>query len=364
MNIADKLTQIAENEQKVYDAGYEAGRADADDSEEAYNQGVEDGKYAEWNAFWYVFQFRDGKLRTTYEYGFQAWRGSSFKPKYDLVLSGPYNTKSFRQAQGFDLYDMTVGRGVAFDTSGATTLNAVFNQSAIGKIPPLDLSSCTSMPSTFSAMGRMSGYTTTDIVLNNLREDCTFNKTFDNAPNLENIMITGTIGQNGFDVISCTKLSKASIESIINALSDTATGKTLTLSKTAVRNAFKKKYKVGIAESVNADGYRDVYLPSETLRSPRFEFSSLMDVVIYYGHIEEDEWGGVDVYWDDFPSDGETGVSSFGVLMDTDNMMYRYAIRRTDGKEISENDVVLIDDDLGDWDALVATKPNWTISLV
>lgn len=344
MTIAEKLTQIAENEQKVYEAG----------------------KKAEHDSFWDAFQIRDGKLRASYEYGFQAWRGSSFKPKYDLVLSGPYNTQAFRQAQGFDLYDMTVGRGVAFDTSGATTLNAVFNQSAIGKIPPLDLSSCTSMPSTFSAMGRMSGYTTTDIVLNNLREDCTFNKTFDNAPNLENIMITGTIGQNGFDVRSCTKLSKASIESIINALSDTATGKTLTLSKTAVGNAFKKEYSVTLSQNPDKDGYYKVTLPTLRTADGLLRFSALMDVRRYIGDTWINEWGEEEILWFDSPDETAEDVEYWS-LSDTfyDYNYYYFTIKRTDGAAVSEEDVVLIDEgDLGEWDTLIATKPNWNIALV
>jgi hypothetical protein len=55
---------------------------------------------------------------------------------------------------------------------------------------------------------------------------------------LKNLTIEGTIGQNGFSVVDCKELSKASIISIINALSTTTSGLTVTLSKTAVVNAF------------------------------------------------------------------------------------------------------------------------------
>ena len=199
----------------------------------------EAGKTSEYDAFWDSFQFKDGVLRASYENGFHAWQGVCFKPKHDLTLSGPYNTATFRQANMFDLKEMTIDRGVAFDTSGATTLNGTFAQSAIGKIPPLDLSSCTKLISTFTTMSRRAGFTTTEIVLRNLREDCTFTTVFDGTVNLENIIIeSGTIGQNGFSVKDCTKLSKASITSIVNALSPSTSGLTVTLSKTAVNNAF------------------------------------------------------------------------------------------------------------------------------
>ena len=55
---------------------------------------------------------------------------------------------------------------------------------------------------------------------------------------LEEVRIEGTIGQNGLDLRWSTKLSRASIESIINALSDTTSGLSITLSLAAVNRAF------------------------------------------------------------------------------------------------------------------------------
>ena len=49
----------------------------------------------------------------------------------------------------------------------------------------------------------------------------------------------GYISQNGVDFQWSTLLSKASITSIINALSDTTSGLSITLSKTAVNNEFE-----------------------------------------------------------------------------------------------------------------------------
>lgn len=62
MSIADKLQTIAENEQKVY----EAGRKD------------------EWSEFWDSFQ--NNGTRTWYEYSFfGVWRDEMFKPKYPII---------------------------------------------------------------------------------------------------------------------------------------------------------------------------------------------------------------------------------------------------------------------------------------
>jgi hypothetical protein len=75
-------------------------------------------------------------------------------------------------------------------------------------------------------------------VLRCIAETTYHNTVFFNCNALENLTIEGVIGQNGFDVRYSTKLSKASITSVINALSATTSGLTVTLSKTAVERAF------------------------------------------------------------------------------------------------------------------------------
>jgi hypothetical protein len=69
-------------------------------------------------------------------------------------------------------------------------------------------------------------------------ETAKFVSTFAYCYELVNITFEGVIGQNGLDLHWSTKLSKTSIENIIEHLSTTASGMTVTLSKTAVNNAF------------------------------------------------------------------------------------------------------------------------------
>ena len=80
MSIAEKLTAIAENEQRVYDAGYMHGNNDG------YLLGEEAGKKSEYDAFWDAFQL-DGE-RTNYSYAFSGsgWHSETFKPKYKILL--------------------------------------------------------------------------------------------------------------------------------------------------------------------------------------------------------------------------------------------------------------------------------------
>lgn len=60
--------------------------------------------------------------------------------------------------------------------------------------------------------------------------------TFNNCKALEDITIDGTIGQNGFDIHYSTKLTAKSLYSIVDALSTTKTGLTITLPTTAEAN--------------------------------------------------------------------------------------------------------------------------------
>ncbi len=64
------------------------------------------------------------------------------------------------------------------------------------------------------------------------------NSMFLNCPELEELICEGIIDITGIDLHWSTKLSKASIISIINCLSITTSGLSITLSKEAVDNAF------------------------------------------------------------------------------------------------------------------------------
>ena len=368
MTVAEKIVRAKED----YDAVHEAG------------------KQAEYDEFWDSFQ--QNGTRTSYESSFQGWKGVCFKPKHDLKFAGQYScTNLFRQTAGFDLKEMTIDRGVALDFSEATRLNNTFNMSAIGNIPPIDLRSCTEMAATFSSM-RHNGsvgdeFTTRSVTLNNLREDCTFNNVFKDAKYLENISITGTIGQNGFSVSNCTKLSGESIRSIVNALSDTAEGKTLTLSKTAVENAFPSEEAIefypdnetttdnGYTFTVNDNGSITIngtgdkseladgrfgYNISLPLPKGIYEFSLPSDTDSYnlyaYYEVYAPTYPLADVFV--FPNNTQT------VAIEDDEACALLSLIVSGGSTVDNITVKPTIKRIVTWDELAATKPNWTISLV
>lgn len=187
MSIAKKLQTIAENEQRVYEAG------------EA--KGIEEGKQAEYDRFWDEYQ-NFGK-RTAYGSAFynKGWTDVSYNPKYDIVPTSAVNTFA---------YSPITDTKVNIDVSKATTTN-IFNYCGVLKtIRNLIVSENTDWGG-----------------------NC-----FAHCSALENLTITGTIGKGGLDLHWSTKLTKASITSVINALSTTTSGLTVTISKVAKEAAF------------------------------------------------------------------------------------------------------------------------------
>ena len=229
MSIAEKLTTIAENEQKVYDAGYSVGKAEGGDTETAYNEGVETGKQAEYDAFWDAYQ-RNGEPRS-YRWAFSSacWVDGIFKPKHNIVVTDAY--MMFRGTKITNLNPT----GITYDFSDCKDFSYAFAYStALTEIPfVIDLSSATNLTSTFSE----GNFTCLHIKSSNTTIYA--NGTFSSLYNLVDFQVDGTIGTNNFNIRWSSKLSKASIENIINCLSTDTSGLTVTLSLTAVKKAFE-----------------------------------------------------------------------------------------------------------------------------
>lgn len=217
MSIAEKLTAVAQNQQAVFDAG----------------------KRAEYHRFWDAFQM-NGTLRE-YRNAFSSkgWNKDTFYPKYD-IRSGNCGHATFFyfniDREQFDLAQRLEECGVQYDSSESIYMDSTFYMACVTRLPVISAVSATQwgLRDTFS----YSPVVTIDKLI--LRDDGTtkFSTPFNQCANLKNIVIEGVIGQNGFDMQHATQLTGASIESIINALSDTANGLTVTFSRQAVETAF------------------------------------------------------------------------------------------------------------------------------
>lgn len=208
MTTAEKLTQIAENEQRVY----KAGKRDLMAAVQNYG------------------------ARTYFRYGFAYWHSDAFYPAHDIAPVGD-SAQIFAYVTGtFDLADRLNECGVKLDTRNCTNLTYAFTGGTITHVPEIDTRGLSNVNSVFISSTAL--ITIDNIILKDDGSQ-TFQSVFDYSRAIENLKITGVIGQNGFDLQHATKLSRASIESVINALSSTTTGLTVTLSKTAVNKAFE-----------------------------------------------------------------------------------------------------------------------------
>lgn len=202
-------------------------------------EGFERGKQAEYDAFWDAFQ-RNGR-RQDYQFGFagSGWSELIFKPKYKIAPTGSYDGKGL--FFHFKVFDSTVldYREIAdmIDLTQVTNASNIFNSALINYID-VDFSNATNLDACFS--NEWNQTYRTHITLK-VSEKCTsYVATFLYSSALTHLLFKeGSKIAANLSVSSSTKLVKESIESIVRALWDNASGKTLTLSITAIKKAFE-----------------------------------------------------------------------------------------------------------------------------
>lgn len=235
MSIADKLTTIAENVPKVHDAGYQEGRVFG------YNLGVEDGieegkplGKREWMD---KYQRAGGQYPTRYCMSMFAglgWTNETFKPVLDIRVA---NAQYMFNNSGItaNISKLCEERGVLLDFSPCTGFTSTFQNSKITGIDTIDTRNASDISSIFGGARAM--VEINDLILKDDGSQKFGNSSFSSCSSLVNLQITGVIGMTVS--ISASPLNRASIESVVNALSDTKTGQTLTLNLDAVNKAFE-----------------------------------------------------------------------------------------------------------------------------
>lgn len=187
--------------------------------------GTDTGGKSYYDEFWDFYQ-QNGN-RTDYQYGGFAgvgWTDETYKPKYPVKPIYAYGM--YTGCRLTNILDI--------DTSKATSITNLFYVcrflERVGIISAVSSSDATNVFSYCAELKTIDKFIVT--------EQLPYSNAFFNCTSLENLTIEGVIGQDGFDVQWSTKLSNDSIISIINALSTTASGKSVTLSKVAVESAF------------------------------------------------------------------------------------------------------------------------------
>lgn len=120
-SIAEKVIAVAENQEKIYDAGFKAGSGV--DYAAVFAEGQEQGVKDAYDAFWDVYQ--DNGNRTHYVKAFagRGWDDAVFKPKYPLDSGNIVNANSM-------FTDNTYLTNVDYDLdlSNSTDCNYLFSQ--------------------------------------------------------------------------------------------------------------------------------------------------------------------------------------------------------------------------------------------
>lgn len=209
MTTAEKLTAIAENQEKVYEAGQKS----------------------EYDRFWDTYQQNGTRRRYARAFSGEGWTNDVFRPKYDIV--GYYDCREMFRATGLtgDLTQLLNGR--VLDTSRAGEMFDFFSQAdKLTRVGPLSMHACKSNSN--GTFYKCTALETVDCFI--VTEYTTFKNSFVDCTSLQNLTIEGTIA-NDIDLSACP-LSFSSILSVLEALSATVTGKTATFKQTAVNAAF------------------------------------------------------------------------------------------------------------------------------
>lgn len=201
MTIAEKLTTITENQQKVYDAGYEKGKTEGGaGGDGSYDEGYTAGQQAEYDRWWNLFQMNGTK--TSYPYAFYNWREGMMTPKYPIRM-----TESNSAQAAFSALRCTE---IPVDVEIGNANPKVWTNNA---------------GNTFSGADKL--VTIKKLIIS--YEGVQFPNTFYNCKALQNITIEGVIANS--ISFQQSPLTNASVQSIIDHLKDLTgqTTQTLTL---------------------------------------------------------------------------------------------------------------------------------------
>lgn len=210
MNIAEKTLQLKQDFDDVFEAGKNVGQSD----------------------FWDIIQ--QNGARNHYAYAFARWDVEYVRPKYKVIITNVNGAASM-----FDSCTMKKVETKYFDFSQKATgksNNAGYyytfaNCANLEEIEDVGLIPQHNCYNTFSSCKKLHTIAKLGVDANTKYEN-----TFQYCYEIQSITIDGIIGQNRFDIHWSTKLSADSLKSIINALSTTTTGLTITLPTTAQSN--------------------------------------------------------------------------------------------------------------------------------
>lgn len=226
---------------------------------EKVNAVYEAGKKSEYDAFWDAYLPNDNGNMTSVFAG-NTWCRPvggvvAFKPNKDIK---PVNATNmfylWNNGHKVNLKEYLDGLGVKLDFSNCTDMTNCFNtNTTITALGVIDARKATRMNSCFYWMTYLESI---EEFMPPTDKTAWTNQVFQNCDRLQHIVVNGEFVTNGWNFQWSTLLSHDSIVSIINALSPTTSGLTVTLSKTAVNNAFATA--TGAADGTTSQEWADL----------------------------------------------------------------------------------------------------------
>lgn len=200
MTIAEQVTRLKQDFDAVYEAGKSAGGGG--DTEAAYQQGVVDGKQAEYDRFWDAYQQNGNRSTYNYAFSYGFWTDEIYNPKYPINGTGGTGVDS-----AFLRNDSITDTKVPITVSGTST-SVFYNCRALKRIPKLIFSGATNI-----------------------------NSMFNNCDSLEELYCEGEIPLS-ISFAQSKLLTNESVQSVIDCLKDLTgtTAQTLTLATSVIVN--------------------------------------------------------------------------------------------------------------------------------
>ena len=235
--MSSSLEQNNTNLQQILDAVNELPTYDM-----AYTEGAK----SEYDRFWDTFQNYGN--RRNYQSGFagQGWTYETFRPKYDIIPSYCNGMLSITGIEG-DLVELLDDCKIKIDLGNAYRLDGTFSYNLyITHFPEIDVRKSGYSAGTENLFSDCQAAETIDKLI--LPEEGSVNfghDTFVRCYKLKNLVIEGKIKTitpdwaSYFNLHDSTLLSKNSIISVINALSEESSGLTAKFSLNAVSTAFE-----------------------------------------------------------------------------------------------------------------------------
>ena len=193
MSVAEKLTTIAENVPKVFEAG----------------------KEAEHTTFW------ESYLKTAYmayRFAGNGWNDTTFAPTKNIKSGTASANGMFRESKIVNLKQCLESCGVSMDVSKANNVSNLLGYcDVLEVVPKIDISSA-SDKTTYLFANDSKLRIIEELVVS---ETVTFaSNSFNKCSALTHLIMTGTLATNGLDLSGSPNLDEESLASIVNVLQD------------------------------------------------------------------------------------------------------------------------------------------------